>query len=356
MNKGKRYFHAAQIGLWIAFVLLGLSPVADPVLCYEKAVVDRTGARVCLPHAIEKIIVTCYGGASHEIALLGGADKIVAQPSVEKFPQFLKIYQGLANLPDAGSFNNINLEQIMSLSPDIVFASVTSTQGNRRIRELGIPVAVVGTGRTDINSLLKEFHMVGKILGTEKQAADLVCYWEKKLSQIHERTASIPGLKKKKVFYTSSGTHFGTDGSLSWGHHFIEASGGMNVAKDLNHGGGVTPEQLLVWNPDVIISSTNKSNGASADDIQNNPKFRNVKAVTNNAIYPCPIGTFWWDRPSPEAILGILWLAGTLYPDAMKGIDIQAETMLFYSRFYHYKLTEKEYNAFFEKSGQAKRK
>ena len=120
-----------------------------------------------------------------------------------------------------------------------------------------------------------------------------------------------------------------------------------NVAQAVQLKGGVTPEQLLVWDPDVIITSTNKGEHDAASDIRNHPQFQNIRAVKNNAIYTCPIGTFWWDRPSPEAILGILWLAKTLYPDRMKDISIQAETMTFFSRFFHYHLTETEFNAFF---------
>jgi iron complex transport system substrate-binding protein len=68
--------------------------------------------------------------------------------------------------------------------------------------------------------------------------------------------------------------------------------------------------------------------------------------VKENAVYCCPVGAFWWDRPSPEAILGIMWLAKTLYPKAMSDIDIKKETKWFFERFYKYSLTDKEYESF----------
>ncbi|BBO93397.1 hypothetical protein [Desulfosarcina ovata] len=70
------------------------------------------------------------------------------------------------------------------------------------------------------------------------------------------------------------------------------------------------------------------------------------------ALFACPIGTFWWDRPSPEAILGILWLAKTLYPRQMEAMSIKTETKRFFSRFYHYALSDAEFNAFFSTVGK----
>lgn len=352
MRKVRKYFHAASAWLWIALVLPGYSLAADPTPPCSRTTVDREGTIVCLPAEINRILVTCYGGAGHEIALLGGADRIAAQPSVKGFPQFLKIFPNLAHTPDAGSFNNINLEQIMVLKPDIVVAGIISTQGNQKIKELGIPVVVLGIGRANIDGLLNEFSMMGQILGAEKKAAELVSHWKEKLSQIEGKTTSTPGLKKRKVFYCSVGPPFRTEGRLWWGHHFIEASGGINVAEDITVGRDITSEQLIVWNPDVIITSANLGNRAPADGIRSDPTIKNVRAVKDNAIYQCPIGTFWWDRPSPEAILGILWLAGTLYPDAMKDINLKTETLCFFSRFYHYDLSGDEYNAFFKTNVQ----
>ena len=311
-----------------------------------RTVTDRSGEMVSIPSAVTRILITCYGGASHEIALLGGAERVVAQPSVERFPLYTDIFKNLSALPDAGSFDDINIEYIMMLKPDIVIASITSIQGNDRIKKMGIPVVTVGTGRTTIDLLLKEFVMIGEILGASDEAEALVDYWREKLSVIAARTGTIPNSGRKTVYYCSTGTPFKTEGSIGWGQHFIDAAGGVNVSEELKNTGMVTSEQLLLWNPDVIISGTDRigSPGNRIDDLR---KLGAVTAVTNGEIYFCPIGTFWWDRPSPEAILGILWLSKTLYPELLSGIDIKTETKEFYSRFYHYRLTDEAYHSFF---------
>ena len=81
-------------------------------------------------------------------------------------------------------------------------------------------------------------------------------------------------------------------------------------------------------------------------DVADNEQLQGINAVENNEIYLCPVGTFWWDRPAPEAILGIIWLAKTLYPEQLADIDLEAMTKSFYRQFYDYELTSEEYEDF----------
>lgn len=341
-----------------AVLLLGLWAVsqgqAAPVksagpYAGQRTVIDSAGRAVVIPRTIERIVITCYGGAAHEVAVLGAADKIVAQPADRKFRQFLTMYPRLRGVTDAGSFNNINLEQILTLRPDMVIAGVVSPQGNRKIEHLGIPVFVVAVGRADVDLLLREFRTVGEVLGAEERAEALVAYWREKLALIEKRLSSVPAAGRKTVFYTSHGSAspLSTGGRQSWGHHFITAGGGVNVAASLAFSQELTVEQLLLWNPDVIIVSNTQTIQSPVAAIKADPKLKNIQAVKEGAIYPCPIGAFWWDRPSPEAILGILWLSQTLYPEVMADLDLKEEARLFYRQFYDHELTEAEDKAFF---------
>ncbi|MDD3775540.1 MAG: hypothetical protein PHV08_06275, partial [Sulfurovaceae bacterium] len=59
----------------IAAALLYSSAVADNKQTCTKKVPDFAKIEVCIPQKIDKIIITCYGGASQEIALFMSADK-----------------------------------------------------------------------------------------------------------------------------------------------------------------------------------------------------------------------------------------------------------------------------------------
>lgn len=313
----------------------------------SRTVVDATGRSVALPDVIRGVVITCYGGVTHEVSVMGAADRIVAQPSMRPFPNLLKMYPRFAATEDAGSFENVSVERIMALKPDLVIAGITSPRANSKIESLGIPVVTAAIGRADIDALLDEFRMMGKVFGTEKRAAELVSFWKERLSFIRKRVSAIPVSKRKRVFYMGSGSSLATDGRPWWGQHFISAAGGVNVAADIGPARQVTVEQLLVWNPDVIVLHTDTGPLSAGRPVRDNPRMRNVKAVKDNRVYPCPVGAFWWDRPSPEAILGIMWLARTLYPERMKGLDMKKETVSFYKRFYDYGLSGGEYGSFF---------
>ena len=57
----------------------------------SNVVVDAKGNEFAMPEKVERIAITCNGGTTHEVVIFGGADKIVAQPSMQKFPQLLKM-------------------------------------------------------------------------------------------------------------------------------------------------------------------------------------------------------------------------------------------------------------------------
>lgn len=328
-------------------LLCGIALADNKQTCANK-VPDFAKNEVCIPQKIDKIIITCYGGASQEIALFMGAGKIVAQPDVKKFQQFLKIYPTLKNIPNAGTFNDVNLEYLLKLNPDIVFAGVTSIPSNERIKEMNIPVFTLGIGKHNISSLMEEFLHVGKILHKEQKAKELIRYWHSKMDMIRLRIPKVKSSKPQKVFYTNSpSSGLNSEHKQWWGDEFIRAAGGVNVASDIVIQGPISAETLSIWNPDIIITSTNNKSNASAGGFMKNTAFKNLKAVRNRVVYQAPIGTFWWDRPSPESILGIIWLSKILYPEAMHDIDLKQETKVFYKKFYNYTLSDKEYVEFF---------
>jgi iron complex transport system substrate-binding protein len=311
-----------------------------------KTVVDMGGNEVTVPKNVNRIVITCYGGATHEIAALGGAEKIVGQPSMLRFPTLVRMYPGFKKTVDPGSFNNVNIEEILNLKPDVVIASLTAEQGNRKIVEAGIPVIRVYTGRAnDPSDSKREFLMIGELLNSKRQAEELVEFWDRQLQIIEERTADIPQGMRKRVYYLlGSLTH--TNGSAWWGETLITSAGGINVAHEIGKLRDITVEQLLGWNPDVMILSSNEGKFVPVEEVMNNGQLQGVRAVTDGAVYLCPVGTFWWDRPAPEAILGITWLAQTLYPERLGDIDLEKLSQDFYHRFYGYRLSHDEFASF----------
>lgn len=120
---------------------------------------------------------------------------------------------------------------------------------------------------------------------------------------------------------------------------------------DLELGDGshvsISLEQLLAWDPDVIIVNSepksNLSGGSAADAILNDPDFASLKAVQDGKVYGTPNAPFSWvDRPpGPNRIVGIRWLSGLIYPEYLN-FDVDDAVREFFQLFYHVELTDEQ--------------
>jgi len=109
----------------------------------------------------------------------------------------------------------------------------------------------------------------------------------------------------------------------------------------------VSMEQVLRWNPEVIISGYDhtSSPGEFYRKVWSNPAWKKVAAVRNREVFETPQYPFnWIDRPpSVNRIIGIKWLANLFYPEIFH-YDMRQETRKFYKTFYHTDLSEGQLN------------
>ena len=208
---------------------------------------------------------------------------------------------------------------------------------------MGIPIYVMLIGWAAIDSLKQEFLNVGKILGNEEKAQRLVDYWNDTMSALAEKVAQVPAAERKKVYYLS-GADVTKANTGDWGRTWIETIGADFAVPETDLNGDVTVEKALEWDPDVIVVQ----GGNDLNELYAAEQIQEMKAIKNKQVFSCPIAGFWWDRPSPEATLGFLWLAQTVYPDYMQDIDLEAETKAFFKEFYGYELSDEECRSFFE--------
>ena len=122
-----------------------------------QTVIDAAGRSVAVPGKVDRLAITCYGGTTHEVAVLGCAEKIVAQPDMKRFPQLLKMFPRFMEVVDPGSFDKVNVEELMKATPDLVLVGVSSKKGNRLIEEAGMPTYTMLIGWAAVDKLKQEF-------------------------------------------------------------------------------------------------------------------------------------------------------------------------------------------------------
>ena len=100
-------------------------------------------------------------------------------------------------------------------------------------------------------------------------------------------------------------------------------------------------EQLLIWDPDVIIFAPD----SIYDTVASDPTWQNLSAIENGTFYEVPFGPYNWlgFPPSVQRYLGMMWMTQLLYPDIAQ-YDLYSEVANYYDLFYHTNLTEEQYN------------
>lgn len=307
----------------------------------KRTITDMAGNKVEIPTNIQRI-GDSWPAHNEVLSMLGSGNKIVATILTAKGqPWLYKVNPQMNKAETVFTKTSVNVEQLLNTKPDIVFMPESYKFGSK-ITSAGIPV--VELNFTNFNELKKCFSITGDVLGAEgKQKAEKYnSYLDSKLKMITDITSSIPKDKKPKVLHINSLSPLTVDGSNTIIDSWISTAGGINAASEINGNmKEVSMEQILKWNPDIIILGPDAKN---ADSVLNSGSWKKIAAVQNGKVIHNPNGAYMWDRYSAEEALQIQWAAKLIHPDKFANLDIVKETMNFYKEFLNYNLTEKEAN------------
>ena len=98
-------------------------------------------------------------------------------------------------------------------------------------------------------------------------------------------------------------------------------------------------EQVLVWNPEVIVTIDRDF----ATQIYDDPAWATIAAVRARRVHLSPKLPFGWVDfpPSVNRLIGLWWLAKILYPDLFPE-NLSLLTREFYEKFYHVRVTDQQ--------------
>jgi iron complex transport system substrate-binding protein len=318
-----------------------------------RTVRDMAGREVIVPRYISKVY--CMTPASAMLIYTLAPERLMAWPSPLQFNDKERSYltAPVDKLPLNGGLNGntISIEELVKLHPDVVMMMVSAADAPtiERLQQIQkqshIPTFLVDMRLRDQP---RAYELLGDLLGTQARAADLANYCRAALNDVENRVKSIPIARRPHVYYAG-----GVDGlqTIPRGvphSESIEIAGGINVDQ-LPHAktqGRISIEQLLNWNPDIIIVARDHNSLANEfyrKTLWNDPLWKSLQAVRNHSVYEIPSYPFGWVSPpaSVNRILGIKWLASLFYPDRFN-YDMRKEAKEFYAKFYRKQLSEAE--------------
>jgi iron complex transport system substrate-binding protein len=238
-----------------------------------------------------------------------------------------------------GRGNTANLEAVLSAKPDLILDSgyVNDTYvslADRVQQQTGIPYALLdGSFGGTANS----YRILGVLTDRRDAAEGLARYTEETMKTISGRIEGIPNGRRPRVYFARGprGLETGLGGSITV--ETIELLA-QNVAGATRGGlGTVSIEQVLVWNPEVIVTIDQDFAAKVYDD----PAWAPIEAVRQRRVHLSPKLPFGWVDfpPSVNRLIGLWWLGKILYPDSFPE-DLRPLTRTFYDKFYHVNVTD----------------
>lgn len=219
-----------------------------------------------------------------------------------------------------GSYVKLNLEKIVSLSPDLVLATA---DGNPkavvdRLADIGIPVYVVNAKK--IGDIYGNIRSIGAVTGKGKEADAIAGELEERIGAVVDE---VKGLASPRVFIQLGYSPLYTAGKNTFIDDLITLAGGLNIAGEEKIRYPVySTEELLKREPQVIFSVLM----GSEVDIETDTfwkRWATLPAVRDGRIYYVDPDIV--NRPSPRIAEGLEFLAHKLHPEAFDDAGEQGD-------------------------------
>lgn len=310
---------------------------------------DSTGRTVSLPAKITRIAISGPLSQIYILPLAGdmlvGVSTAYAEDAQNYLPAYIYEKAEIGQL--YGGKGEMDLEALLVAAPDVVIdigeAKKTTAEDLTALTEqTGIPFIHIDA---TVATAPEAYRILGKLLGREEKAEELAVWCENTHAMIADMMMQVDAAGARKTLLYCLGDK-GVN-VIAQGSFHAETinfmSDNLAVVEDVVSSGAgneVDLEQILVWNPDVIIFAPD----SCYEEIAESSQWQSVGAVARRDFYKTPSGPYGWlsSPPAVQRYLGMLWLGTLLYPEYTQ-YDLQTEVTEYYKLFYGCNLTEDMY-------------
>ena len=253
---------------------------------------DSYGRSICIEREPQRI-VSISPAITEILYLIGAEEKLVGVSDYCNYPD------AATKLPKIGGMQNINMEALAALHPDVVLiSSMVSKKDVETIEKMNIPVISI-IEENNIAGMAEVITTLGKLCCREEQAEKKAAAWKNRVDEMKEHKTSPSG---KQVYYVVG---FGEGGDYtapkgSHIHQIIELAGCKNVGEPLSSW-NISREYLFQTDPDIIIVRTE-----DLDNFCKQHPYTQLTAVKEGRVYP--INSGWIDIVSPRNIKAIEYI------------------------------------------------
>jgi iron complex transport system substrate-binding protein len=303
----------------LAALLACISTVA---VADQISIVDQRDRTVTLEGEAKRVVTIPIPAASMFISVDGGTDRLVGMHQLSKTAIKGRILQRF--YPDALSIpSNItgkgfsfvpNVEELLALEPDLVFQwGHLNDDIIDPLVNAGLNVALIKIGPEAFTR--KWLNIMGTVTGKPAKAKAMIKWRDEVMAELKTATAEIADDQRPRTLYFMNYlSKLRVAGGPSYNNFYINLAGGQNPARDLGMFSEVGIEQIIAWDPEVILLNGFEAK-LSPQDVYDNPLLADVSAVKDRRVYKMPLGGYRWDPPNQESPLTWLWLSMILHPE-----------------------------------------
>ena len=271
---------------------------AQPTQAPETGVTvtDMMGREITLSEPATRVIA--LSAADCEVLYaVGAGDLLVGRGEFCDYPQ------EVLNAPAVQSGMETNIEQIISLAPQVLLMSAMA-QTEDQVKQLeAAGIQCVVSDAKDINGVYQAITLIGALTGHDAEAADVVKNMQGTLDAL---AASAGELVGKSVYFEVSPLQYGlwTAGKGTFMDEIATMLGLRNVFADATGWAEISEEQVLAANPDIIVSIAMYfgEGQTPVEEILSRPGWQDVTAVKNGDILNLQNNEL--SRPGPRLAQG----------------------------------------------------
>lgn len=299
-----------------------------------RTVTDLQGRTVEVPYHVET--VAALGSAARMLTYAGCADKIVGCSDLEKEgnPSMPFAYVShdilgnAASISSGGSGDTIYAEELVVLSPDVIFYFGADKDTLDQTQEqMNIPVVGLYASNFYDADFRQTLALIGEIMENEEHVTKVIESLDTWIADLTERTKDIPEESKPTV-YTGALGFRGSHGFEGTSANFppFKAVNAKNVADETGETGTflVDLEKVAVWDPDYIFVNPNSMYLVNENYAVNASFYDNLTAVKEGKVFSLVSYNYFWTNQE-LAIVDAYFVGSTIYPEQFADVDFEAK-------------------------------
>lgn len=308
-----------------------------------RDITDMTGRTVTVPDEISTVITLGSVPVLNSFVEASGNGGKIVSGLPERFAKsgrWNMQYVFAPQIKDGPDLQDADyapaVEKILVLKPDVALTFDQATTDILAANGVATVMLKVQTPDQAKDAVT----LLADLLATPAAGPRYAEFFDKTLSRVSEKLASVPEDKRPRVLYFNPKTMTQPHLIAEW---WMKAGGARSVTDDgrTSETLSLTTELVVGADPDVIMVADPKDVIALKEDAN----LSQLRAVKEGRVFVTPVGAHIWGNRTSEQPLSVLWAATKLHPDLFPEAELRTTVHGFYRDFFGVDLTDDQITA-----------